>query len=111
MDVPSQQFLESLPHPSPLSCDFPMGGEDFQPKFPLIPLSTFTPSRVNSFSKSFLQSSPGSEEIPPGHGLDQVIVPQNTLGSGPALVPQEPDGSRSFHGEQDPGKGSTNTRE
>lgn len=33
MDVPSQQFLESLPHPSPLSCDFPMGGEDFQPKF------------------------------------------------------------------------------
>lgn len=107
---PQAAVLESLPHPSPPSRHFLMGGAGFPGQIPAPKFSTFTPSRLQ-FLPQILPPSPGGEGIPPGHGLDQVFVPQNTLGSDPALVPQEPGGSRCFQEGQDPGKGIVSTRE
>lgn len=78
MDMPSQQFLESLPHPSPLSHDFPTEGEEFPTQIPAhAPLhlhSTKAPipapnpsSKAAQVVKKFLKTWLGSDNCPPKH--------------------------------------------
>lgn len=54
--MPSQLFLESLPHPSPLSHYFPTGGEEFPAQIPAC-----APLHLHSFKISIPAPNPSSK--------------------------------------------------